>query len=461
MNENLKNLSIEQKRDIIKRMLLKKKRQMKKKIEKPAAISIDDYSECTYDMFAYSKDVEHEEVNRFSKYIDFAMKDGVYTFELERLHEQREEISLRRETGEILNLINFASYNYLGYGYHQEVKDAAKEAIDKFGTGAASSPVLSGTSSLHKQLERELVHFMGHGDDYGVSLFSSGYGVNSGTISAYMKPGTYVILDELSHTSLMEGAALSGASIKLFKHNDMEDLESILKSIESEKVRKLICCEGVYSADGDWGKIKEITKLAKKYQAKTLIDEAHSILVAGENGRGVCEQEGVLKAIDLFVITFSKAFCALGGVLIAKKEITQYVNWYAKCRMFSAALPASVIGGILKALQLGTSKSGDERRERIKKNSVYFKNLLSSRLNTLESESWIIPVLYGDEKKTILLSDYLQRKGVDSSLMGFPAVPKGEARIRLFVTSEHTTQQMDKAAEIIIEAAEKFGFLKS
>jgi 7-keto-8-aminopelargonate synthetase-like enzyme len=456
---DIKNLTLEQKKALVKKMLLEKKQAAMKKNDTSVKVG-ENYGEMTYDMFAQGMDSNHTEVTEFSKWVDLATRDGVYAFESERLHEQREEIELKRETGEILKLINFSSYNYLGYGYHPEVKQAAKDAIDKFGTGPASAPVISGTFTPHKELEKNLVKFLGHGDDYGVSLFSSGYGVNTGTISAYMKPGTYVILDETSHASLMEGAGLSGASMRLFKHNDMEDLEKILKSIEKEETRKLICCEGIYSADGDRGKIGEIVKLAKKYGAKTLIDEAHSIMVAGDNGRGVCEEQDVLKDVDMFVITFSKAFCSVGGALIAKKEITQYVNWYARCRMFSAALPPVIIGGILKALELGGGKDGDERRRKIKENSAYFKKLLSEKVDVLHTDSWIIPVIYGDERITLQLSDYLQRNGVDGGLMSFPAVPKGEARIRLFVTSGHTREQLEKSTEIIFKAAEKFGFLK-
>jgi len=358
-------------------------------------------------------------------------------------------------------MINFSSYNYLGYGYDERVKQASKDAIDKYGTGAASSPVTAGTFEIHNQLEEELVKFMGHNSkEYGISLFSSGYGVNTGTISAFMKPGSYVILDETSHASLMEGAGLSGANIRLFKHNDMQDLERILKTIEKENVRKLICCEGAYSADGDKGNIKGIVQLAKKYNAYTLVDEAHSILVAGEHGRGISEEQGVLNDIDLFVITFSKSFCSVGGALIAKKEITRYVNWYARGRMFSAAVPPAIVGAILKVLELGQQEDGQNRRKRILDNAHYMKTLLEKKVEVLNTESWIIPVVYGDETRTLEISDFLQRNGVDGQPMNFPAVPKGMARIRLFITSEHTKEQIEKAVEVIFKAAEKFGFSK-
>ena len=456
---DLKNLSIDEKRALLKKMLLEKKQKVGKEAETGTNVG-DNYNEYTYDMFAQGASVDHTEVTQFNKWIENATRDGVYAFESERLFEQREEMELVRETGETLKLINFSSYNYFGYGYHPEVKQASKDAIDKFGTGAASSPVISGTFSIHKQLEKNLVDFMGFDNSYGTSLFTSGYGACTGSISAYMKPGSYIILDETSHASLMEGAAISGASIRLFKHNDVKDLEKILKELKSEDVRKLICCEGIYSAEGDRGRVGEIVKLAKKYNAKTFVDEAHSILIAGANGRGVCEEHNVLNDVDMIILTFSKTFCAVGGALIAKKEITQYVNWYARGRMFSAAMPPAVVGSILKALELGAGEDGDIRRKKIKENSNYMKSLLKDKVNTLGSESWIIPVVYYDETIALKLSDYLQRKGVDGGLMNFPAVPKGKARIRLFITSEHTKEQLERSSKIIIKAAEKFGFQK-
>jgi glycine C-acetyltransferase len=222
-----------------------------------------------------------------------------------------------------------------------------------------------------------------------------------------------------------------------------------------------VATEGVFSADGDFGKLKEIVALCKRFNARLLVDEAHSILVAGEHGRGVAEAQGVLADIDLFVVTFSKGFGGVGGALIAKKEITQYVNWYAKCRMFSCAMDPAVTGGILKGLELAASPEGAARRARIRENADYFRALLRDRVAIRESESWIIPVHYGSERLTIPINDHLQRHGLDTSIMQFPAVPKQESRIRLFVTSEHSRPQLDRAAQIIFDAALRFGFLRS
>jgi glycine C-acetyltransferase len=337
---------------------------------------------------------------------------------------------------------------------------AAKTALDRYGLGAASSPVLSGTLELHTELERALADFVGL-PDRGVSLFSSGYAVNTGTISAVVHQGHHVVLDRNAHASLLEGAQLSKATIWYFRHNDVEDLERVLATIAAQgrRTRILVGTEGVFSADGDFGRLKEIAAVCEKHDAWLLVDEAHSMLVAGENGRGVAEAQGVLDKVGLLVVTFSKAFGAVGGALIAHKEIAQYVNWYAKCRMFSCAIDPAATAGVLKGLELGRSADGAARRKRLLDNAERFRTRLRERVSIRDSDSWIVPVHYGTERLTMPINDFLQRRGLDSSIMQFPAVPKQESRIRLFVTSEHTEDQLERAAKIVFEAAEQFGFL--
>ena len=446
----MKNLSVEEKRALVKDLLAKRQSQTH---STPRA-----HNNYTYDMFLQSFGREPSEITRFNEWVENVKQDGTYPFESPRTHEQRTQIELFRETGEKLKMLNFSSYNYLGFGYHPQVKKAAKDAIDNYGLGANSSPVISGTFLLHQTLENDLVKFFGL-EGYGASLFSSGYGVNLGAISAFIKPGGYVVLDESAHMSLLEGAQLSKAEILYFKHNSPENLEEVLSSIDDKNARVLVCVEGVYSADGDYGKLQPIVKIAKKYGAFTLVDEAHSLLLSGENGRGVCEEQGVLEDVDMIVITFSKAFGGVGGALFARKEITQYVNWYAKCRMFSCALDPGVTGGMIKVLELASSEEGNIRRKRIHENAHYFRSLLQGKVDIGKSQSWIVPIMFGSDHKTLKLNDYLQRSGIDTSIMQFPAVPKNQARIRIFITSEHTKQQLDEAARIILRAADKFDFL--
>ncbi len=414
----------------------------------------------SYDMFLSGTDRRLSEISGLNEWLKCVKNKGMYTFESEKFGAQKEKVELMTSSGKKKKVLNFVSYNYLGYGYHPAVKNAAKRAIDQYGLGAASSPIMGGTLAIHKKLQKELIKFMGFGSDYGVSIFATGYGTNFGTVSALMHPGSYVILDSAAHASLIDGARLSGASIRIFKHNNMKDLERVLVSLEDENVRKLICCEGVYSVDGDKGNISGIVGLARKYKALTLVDEAHSIMVAGRHGRGVSEEQGVLSEVDMIVVTFSKVFCSLGGALIAKKEITNYINLYARPRMFSAAMPPAIAGTILKVLELGPGDDGVYRRNNLINNSMYLRSLLKDKVEVVPGSTWIVPVLYKDERITMELGRYLQNCGLDAGCLFFPVVPKGKARIRLFVSSAHTRKHLMSAADKVVAAAKKFNFLK-
>lgn len=419
---------------------------------------LPEYAKQTYDQAMSSTSLRHTESVMFSKWLAAIEGDNAYSFEVPRLAQQVPVVPVRRHDGKEMKLLNFGSYNYLGYSTHPDVKQAAKDAIDQYGVGAASSPILSGTMQIHLQLEQALLDFYGL-PDRGVSLFSSGYGVNLGAISSYVKKGHRVILDSACHVSILEGAQLSGANIQYFKHNDTKNLRVLLEKAEYTGIRTLVCTEGVFSADGDYGKLKEISAICKENQAALLVDEAHSILVAGQRGRGASEALGVLEDVDLICLTFSKGFGAIGGAVIAKKELTRYINWYAKCRMFSCALDPAATGALVKVLELVHLPDGDARRQRLHKNAQMLRDLLKDHVSLGASETWVVPVFYNHGDLTFVLNDFLQKRGLDTSIMQFPAVPINEARIRLFVTAEHTPQQLRECAQIIREAADYFGFL--
>lgn len=408
-----------------------------------------EYYDYTYDMFIASIDGEQSEAARFSEWLDAAIADNVYSFELPRLSGQTPLVRARKSDGRELELLNFSSYNYLGYATHPSVIEAAKAALDRYGLGAASSPVQAGTSDLHVKLEQRLLEFLDL-PDRAASIFSSGYAVNSGTISAVMKRRHHIVIDKSAHMSILEGAQLARSKVHYFDHNDVAQLEAILKQIDGD-ARTLVCVEGVYSADGDRGNLAEIVPMAKRYGAHVLVDEAHSFLLAGKRGRGIAEEQGVLEQVDYFVTTFSKGLGGVGGAMIAKKELARYVNWYARCRMFSCALDPAVTAGVTRALELGMSGDGADRRGRLHHNAAFLRQQLAG-VNIGRSSSWIVPVIYGPENLTIPLADKLQRAGLDGSVMSFPAVPVNEARVRLFVTSEHTEAQLARCAQIIKEA---------
>jgi 7-keto-8-aminopelargonate synthetase-like enzyme len=416
-----------------------------------------DYYDFTYDMFITNISGEESEMLRFSKWIDAANADGVYSYEVPRLEAQKPEIRAQRHDGTKLTLLNFSSYNYLGYGLDGSVIQAAKDALDRYGLGACSSPVQAGTLGVHTMLEQKLAAFTGL-PDRGVSLFSSGYGVNTGTISAVLKRGHHIVVDQSAHMSIIEGAQLSRAKLHFFEHNNPTSLEAILKEIGPDAERVLVCSEGVFSADGDFGALDKIVPLAKSHGAQVLVDEAHSFLLCGPHGRGVAAMQGVFDQIDYFVVTFSKAMGGVGGAVIARRENARYVNWYARCRMFSAAIDPAVTAGVTRSLELASGPDGDQRRARLIKNAALLRSLLTGKVEMGRSESWIVPVIYGAESLTIPLSDWLQRHGMEGSAMSFPAVALGEARLRLFVTSEHSEEQVRRGADIVIRASQEFGF---
>lgn len=417
------------------------------------------FAEYTLDMFLKSAGNDHSEIAAFNKWRRHVISEGLYTFELTHLEAQKPLVAVENYAGKHTDLISFASYNYFGYSYHPDVIAAAKAALDTYGLGATGSPLLNGTFRIHHELEQGLVDFFDM-PNKDVSLFSSGYGANVGVISAYVHKGDYVLMDRLSHASIVDGAILSQATIKFFKHNDAEHMGRILNRISIHNVRVLVCIEGIYSADGDSGNLAEIVKVAKEYGATVLVDEAHSILIAGDRGRGVIEDQGVMEDVDMIICTFSKSFGGVGGCLVADEELIFYINYYARARMFSCAIDPAVTGGIIKALELASGPDGDAKRLRIMKNAAYLRGKLQDHVDIGDSNSWIMPVIYGKERITIRLNAYLQESGLDTSLMQFPAVPKNQSRIRLFVTSEHTEEQMDRCVEVISDAAKKFGFHK-
>ena len=415
------------------------------------------YTEFTLDMFSRSSGKNHSEIKQFNQWRDDIIKADKYTFETPHLTPQTPEISVRRIHGDEHDLVNFSSYNYLGYANHPDVIEAAKDALDAFGLGATGSPLLNGTFDIHKKLENSLTSFFGQ-EGYGVSLFSSGYGANIGVVSSYIHKGDYVVLDHSSHASLIDGAVMSQGTVKLFRHNDAEFLERILKRISKENRRILVCVEGVYSTDGDYGNLKDIVTVSKNYGASILVDEAHSLLIAGKTGKGVVEEFDVLADVDLLIGTFSKSFGGIGGCVYAKNDLINYMNYYARSRMFSCALDPAVTGGIIKALELASGADGDQKRKRIIDNADYLRSLLKDKVDIGTSQSWVIPIIFGDERKSLPLGDYLMKRGYDFSIMMFPAVKKNKSIIRAFVTSEHTKEQLKGCAEALIDASKEFDF---
>ncbi len=377
--------------------------------------------------------------------------------EITRLDASNPEVTIDYPEVGPIKMLNFSNYNYLGYGTHPKVIEAAKSALDQYGLGATASPAAGGKLKIHLELEEALVAFFGK-DHCGITLFAAGFNAVSGSIAGYMREGDHVVMDGYAHASIVDGATQSLATLHYYNHNDMEDLELILKEINTGANRILICTEGVFSADGDYGQVADVVGLARKYGAKTLVDEAHSLLLAGSAGRGACEMQGVLDEVDMLVGTFSKTFAGVGGFLLARHELTNYINLFARNRLFSCALDPAVSGGVLASLILAQGSDGDERRVRLMENSRYFCSLLKGRVELTKTETWVVSVLFGREHLMPEITEFLAHKGMIASPLGYPAAPKGRARIRHFISSEHRKEQLDRAAEIVLQTAEKFGF---
>src|SRR3954452_10831373 len=273
--------------------------------------------------------------------------------------------------GQPKSVINLCSYNYLGLANHPEVIAAAHEALATHGLGACGSPMLSGMTDLHRQLEERMAEFLGYED---AMLFNSGFGGALGTISGLLRKSDVAVMDNRSHLSLRDGAVLARTRTERFEHNDPASLDAALTRHKGK--RQLVIVEGIYSMDGDFGQLDALMDVADEHEARVFVDEAHSMLACGENGRGAVEHFGVEKRVRILYGTFSKAFGALGGFVAGSKETLDYLRFYSHPYVYSCALPPVVVAAILKALEIGTSRP--ELRKRLWENAEYFHTQLDA-----------------------------------------------------------------------------------
>jgi len=342
-------------------------------------------------------------------------------------------------------VINLCSYNYLGLANHPEVLAAAHEALRTHGMGACGSPMLSGMTDLHRELERRVAKFLRRED---AMLFNSGFGGALGTISGLLRKTDVALLDNRSHLSLRDGAVLSRCRTEKFEHNDPASLDAALSRHKGR--RQLVIVEGIYSMDGDFGNLKELIAVSESHGASVFIDEAHSMLACGEHGRGAAEKFGVEDRVPLLYGTFSKAFGALGGFVAGSKETLQYLRFYAHPYVYSCALPPVVIAAILKALELGTSQP--ELRAQLWENADYFHaQLRSLGLDTGESTTYVMPIVIADRERMYRLGHELRRRGLWVAPVDYPAVPQSRICFRACVTAMHTRADLDEALNILAD----------
>jgi 8-amino-7-oxononanoate synthase len=340
-------------------------------------------------------------------------------------------------------VINLCSYNYLGLANHPEVIAVAHEALNTHGLGACGSPMLSGMTDLHRELERRAAKFLGRED---AMIFNSGFGGALGTISGLLRKTDVAILDNRSHLSLRDGAVLSRCRTEKFEHNDPASLDVALTRQQGR--RQLVIVEGIYSMDGDFGNLPELLAVADSHDAKIFIDEAHSMLACGESGRGAAEKFGVADRFPLVYGTFSKAFGALGGFVAGSKETLQYLRFYAHPYVYSCALPPVVVAAILKALEIGIREP--ELRTRLWENADYFHaQLRSLGIDTGASTTYVMPIVIGDRERMYRLGHELRRRGLWVAPVDYPAVPQDRICFRACVTALHTRADLDEALNIL------------
>ncbi|MBR2499361.1 MAG: aminotransferase class I/II-fold pyridoxal phosphate-dependent enzyme [Clostridia bacterium] len=346
------------------------------------------------------------------------------------------------------DMIMIGSNNYLGLTSHPEVIEAGIKALEKYGSGCSGSRFLNGTLDAHLALEKELAEFLKKED---VVTFSTGFQSNLGIISAIAGRTDYILCDKENHASIYDGCRLSFAKMLRYNHSDMEDLERQLKTIDTTNSGILIVTDGVFSMGGDICKLPEIVKLAKKYGARVMVDDAHGLGVLGEHGRGTAEHFGLEDEVDIYMGTFSKSLASLGGYMAAKKEVCEYVRHVSRPFIFCASITPSNVACARKALEI--IKREPERIKNLHDISNYMRaGLRAANIDIIAiDETPIIPIYTYEDNKTFMACKLLFDRGVYVNPVVSPATPVGQALIRTSYTATHTKEQMDKAIGHISE----------
>ena len=354
------------------------------------------------------------------------------------------------------DVLMFGSNSYLGLTNHPKLKEASKAAIDKYGSGCAGSRFLNGTLDLHIELERKLAEYIGK---ESALVFSTGFQVNLGVISSIPGRHDYIIIDELDHACIIDGARLSFAKVLKYRHNDMASLEKVLSKCEPDKI-KLIAVDGVFSMEGDVAKLPEIYELAQKYQANIFVDDAHGLGVMGPMGRGTAAHFGMTDKVDLIMGTFSKSLASIGGFIAADNDTINYLKHNARSLIFSASIAPANAASVIAAIDL--IQQEPERIEKLWDNTHYALKLLKEAgFETGHTETPIIPIYVRDDFKTFKLTKMLlEEEGVFVNPVVSPAVPSSSSLIRYSLMSTHTFQQVEESIEKITRVAKKLDILE-
>lgn len=357
-------------------------------------------------------------------------------------------------------VINLASNNYLGLANHPKLIEAALKATRELGVGSGAVRTIAGTMRIHMELEEKIARFK---NVEACVVFQSGFAANAGTVSSILGKEDFILSDELNHASIIDGARLSRAKIKVFRHKDVSHCEELLQEVANEPGRKLVITDGVFSMDGDIGPVDKLADLAEKYGAIMMVDDAHASGVLGRNGRGSVDHFGVHGRVDVQVGTLSKAIGALGGYVCGSRDLIDYLYHRARPFLFSTSHPPSVAATCIAAFEI--LEQEPERIERLWDNTRYFQSELRHAgfnvggITTPATETPITPIILGDGRATMEFSRALFDEGVMGTGIAFPTVPEGKARVRLILTSEHTRPQLDRALETLEHVARRMNLI--
>src|SRR6185437_9656908 len=360
------------------------------------------------------------------------------------------------------HVINLASNNYLGLTTHPKLREAAMAATKKYGVGSGAVRTVAGTMKIHMDLEKKIAQFK---NVEACVVFQSGFTANAGTVSAILGKEDFIISDELNHASIIDGARLSRAKIKVFRHKDTAHAEELLKEVAGEPGHKLIITDGVFSMDGDIGPLPALCDLAEKYGAVMMIDDAHSSGVLGRNGRGTADHFKVHGRVDVQVGTLSKAIGALGGYVCGSRDLIDFLYHRARPFLFSTSHPPSVAATCIAAFEV--LEEEPQLMEKLWENTRYFKKELGNLgfniggKNTPASETPITPIIVGEGKLAMQFSRELFNEGVMATGIAFPTVPEGKARIRTIMTATHTQDELGQALEVLNRVGKRMGILSN
>ena len=353
------------------------------------------------------------------------------------------------------DVINLASNNYLGLAAHPRLKEAASKAAAQLGAGSGAVRTIAGTMTLHRELEQRFAAFKGADD---AIMFQSGFSANSGTVAAILTKEDVIVSDQLNHASIIDGARLSRAEIKVFPHKDADAADRLLDESKREGRRQLLITDGVFSMDGDIAPLPELCDVADKHGAIMMLDDAHASGVLGKNGRGTVDHFGVHGRVDIQVGTLSKAIGVLGGFIAGPSHLIEWLVNRGRPFLFSTSAPPAAAAACIEALNI--LEEEPERVERLWERTRFFKEgLRALGYDTGASETPITPVIAGEDRTAQHLSRLLWEDGVFTPPIVFPTVAKGSARVRTIITSEHTEDDLQQALEAFERAGKKLGLI--